>query len=150
MSLGKAILQIRHSQQLTQAEVGARAGVGVSYLSRLENGRLEPTMGTLQRIADALEVPVSRIFEAFEEPSRAAIHRCPVSTSGDCIGEMLRSGRGRSPEGDAGYGPDQLRLLRMTDFVILHGSKELRDALAVVLDALVQRARAAGNAPDGE
>ncbi len=142
MSLGKAILQIRHAQGMTQADVCARGGVGVAYLSRLENGHLEPTMGTLGRIAGALGVPVSQIFEAFEEPARAAIHRCPVSTSGDCISEMLRSGRGRAPSKNSStYGPEQLRLLRTTDYIINHGSKEIRDALAVVVDALVQRAR---------
>lgn len=142
MSLGKTVLRIRHAKKLTQRSVGRRAGLATSYLSRIENGHLQPTMPTLQKIADAMGVSMAEVFEVQQGTQAPAAHQCPVSTSGNCIGEQIRSGRGRRPaNGGVNYGPDELRLLRMADFIVLQGTKETRDALGIVLDALMERTR---------
>lgn len=138
MSVSKAVLRIRKEKGMTQGEVGRRAGLAASYVSRIENGRIQPTMTTLGRLAEALEVPVSSIFKISEKGTGPPLHRCPVSLSGQCIGEQIRSDHGKRPRGaKADYGKEELRLLRIADFLVLHGTKEVRGALSTVLESLL-------------
>lgn len=140
MSVGKALLRVRLSKGMTQREVGEAAGFAVSYISRIENNRVQPTMRTLSRLAEALDTPVSGIF-TIGEGACTPVHKCPVSASGDCIGDSVRSGLGRRPKGKhVPYGEEELRLLKMTDFLALHGSAEVRMALSVMLESLLIRA----------
>lgn len=63
MNLGKAISLCRTQRGLTQAELAARAGLSISYLSLLEqNKRKDPTLSTIQRLAEALRVPSGILF----------------------------------------------------------------------------------------
>jgi len=147
MSVGKALLRVRLDKNMTQRQVGELAGLATSYISRIENNRVQPTMGTITRLAEALHTPVSGIF-AIGEAARTPVHKCPVSTSGSCIGELIRSARGRTPvRGQTPYGEDELRLLKMTDFLLLNGSPEVRQALSVLLESLMLRAGAPGPLP---
>ncbi len=149
MSVGKAILRIRQQHGMTQGEVGRRAKLAPSYLSRIENGHVQPTAATLTRIADALRVKPSAIFAVHERGAASFEHRCPVSSNGGCIGEQIRSAHGRAPgksragkgaaRGRALYSRRELELLRMADYVIVHGTPEVRRALGVVLESLMQR-----------
>lgn len=142
MDVGKALLRIRRQRRMTQREVGRKARLAPSYLSRIENGRVQPTTATLTRLAGALRVKPSAIFAADEQGVDSFTHRCPVSSSGACIGEQIRSGHGRKPgRGKVSYGRGELELLRMADYVVLHGSPEVRRALRVLLEALMQRRR---------
>ncbi|MFQ5844815.1 MAG: helix-turn-helix domain-containing protein [Planctomycetota bacterium] len=141
VSVGKAVLRIRQEKRMTQSEVGRGARLATSYISRIENNHIQPTMATLGRLADALGVSVSSIFQVGEKGGVPVKYRCPVSAAGDCIGEQIRSHRGRPPRGGrAAYGKEELRLLRMTDFLARHGPRPVRQALAVVLESLMNRA----------
>lgn len=63
MNLGKAISLCRKQRGLTQAETAARAGLSVSYLSLLEqNKRRDPTLSTIQKLAEALRIPTGILF----------------------------------------------------------------------------------------
>jgi DNA-binding XRE family transcriptional regulator len=53
--LGRALRERRRSAGLTQAELAARAGIRLETLSRIENGRGNPTVGTLRALHDGLE-----------------------------------------------------------------------------------------------
>lgn len=142
MSVGKAVLRVRRERGMTQGQVGAKANLATSYISRIENGHVQPTMGTLGRIARALDVPASTIFQVSEQGDRSFKHKCPVSASGRCIGEQIRSDAGRAPaRGKATYGRQEMRILKMADYVALHGSRDVRAALLVVLESLVERSR---------
>ena len=150
MSVGKAVLRIRQQKGLTQKDVGRKARLATSYISRIENDRIQPTMVTLRRLADALGVGAAEIFELSDAPRPVHVNRCPVSSSGSCIGELIRSHKGAPPKnskGKATYGPQEIRLLRMADYVILHGSRSMRQALAVILESLVNQAGSEGRAP---
>lgn len=63
MSVGKRILRLRLERQLTQRDISEETGLAVSYLSRLENGRITPTIPTLTKIALALGVDVTAFSE---------------------------------------------------------------------------------------
>ncbi|MGW1076713.1 helix-turn-helix domain-containing protein [Streptomyces sp. NPDC002537] len=43
---------------LSQAELAARAGTGQAFISRVESGKITPTIPVLQRLATALECDV--------------------------------------------------------------------------------------------
>lgn len=62
MNLGGAIQMCRSRRQLSQSELARRAGCSVSYLSMLENSKRDPTMSTVQRIADGLRLPIEILF----------------------------------------------------------------------------------------
>jgi DNA-binding XRE family transcriptional regulator len=57
-SIGPDLRQRRQDARLTLSEVAARAGIRLETLSRIENGRTNPTVGTVQAIFRALEMDV--------------------------------------------------------------------------------------------
>ncbi len=140
MSLGKAIKHIRTQQRLTQSQVAQDAGIPSSYLSRIENDRIQPTTGTLARLSQALSVPTSRLFSVEEKNGLPVIPHCPVSSSGRCIGDMIRAKATQLPvHSEFDYGPDELRYLRMANFLVLSGTPQVKSALGTVLQALVDQ-----------
>jgi transcriptional regulator with XRE-family HTH domain len=62
MNIGSAIQTCRVKRRLSQAEVASRADCSVSYLSLLENSLRDPTLSTLKKIAQALNVPIEILF----------------------------------------------------------------------------------------
>jgi transcriptional regulator with XRE-family HTH domain len=136
LSIGSRVIQIRNQKDLTQQQVSQRSGIAPSYLSRIENRRIEPGPKTLRRIAEALGVPVSEFFQE----SQAALKksRCAITSSGSCIMDLLRSGRGKaaSASGET-YTPQQLQLLRMANYLIQSGDHRILDALDLLLSAML-------------
>jgi transcriptional regulator with XRE-family HTH domain len=57
------IKALRDLQKITQKELAARAGISRGYLARLETGRHDPTITTLEKLAKALNVPVGRLLK---------------------------------------------------------------------------------------
>ena len=62
MNIGGAIQMCRTRRQLSQAKLARLAGCSVSYLSMLENSKRDPTLSTIQKIAEGLRVPVEILF----------------------------------------------------------------------------------------
>lgn len=58
MKLPERLKELRTNKDLTLKGVGERSGLSVSYLSDIERGRTTPTLGTLEVLAEALEVSV--------------------------------------------------------------------------------------------
>src|ERR1700688_2795184 len=54
--------QIRELRRLTQVEVGARAGIGAASVSHFETGQRAPSLDSLVKLADALEVSVDTLL----------------------------------------------------------------------------------------
>ncbi|MDR1881977.1 MAG: helix-turn-helix domain-containing protein [Prevotella sp.] len=52
--MGQVIKDARKSEKITQKELAGRIGTDKSYISKIENGELEPGAGTFYRIIDAL------------------------------------------------------------------------------------------------
>jgi transcriptional regulator with XRE-family HTH domain len=136
MSIGTRIIQARNLRNMSQRELSERSGIASSYLSRIENRRLEPRPKTLRRIAEALGVPLSELFR--EGRAGQAVSRCALTVSGNCIMELLRSRRrqGQRPEIEA-FSPRQLQLLRMATYLVQTGNARLLDTLEVLLNALL-------------
>ena len=67
MSIADNIKKIRSDYNLTQQQLGAIAGVSDKAVSKWEIGLAEPRMGAVQRIADALKIPKSKIIDEYDE-----------------------------------------------------------------------------------
>jgi transcriptional regulator with XRE-family HTH domain len=52
----------REMRGLTQAELGARAGMAAASVSHFETGVRAPSLESLVRLADALEIPVDSLL----------------------------------------------------------------------------------------
>jgi transcriptional regulator with XRE-family HTH domain len=136
MSIGTRIIQLRDQKGLTQQQLSDRTGLAASYLSRIENRHLEPRPQTLRKIALALGVPMSEIFQ--ERAPQLGTLQCLVTSSGTCILNLLHSSRGKRAPADAEtYNPRQLQLLRMANYLIQTADKRLLDSLEVLLGALL-------------
>jgi transcriptional regulator with XRE-family HTH domain len=61
-NIGQRIRQLRESRTMTQSQLQARSRVSRSYLSRIESGQMTPSLGTLEKISEALGVGLNRFF----------------------------------------------------------------------------------------
>jgi len=62
MKIGEKIKQLREDQALTLEELARRVGVSPSVLNQIENHLVSPPLGTLIKIAAALNVAVGDFF----------------------------------------------------------------------------------------
>ena len=52
--MGQVIREARREEKITQTELGKRIGANKSYISRIENGLIDPTISTIYSIITAL------------------------------------------------------------------------------------------------
>lgn len=55
------VREIRRARHLSQRQLAGRMQVPRTYISKIENGKAIPTLGSLERLASALEVEVSQL-----------------------------------------------------------------------------------------
>ncbi len=65
--IGTEVRKLRKELDLTVAELGAAANISTGMLSKIENGSISPSLATLESLANALNVPISRLFSEREE-----------------------------------------------------------------------------------
>ena len=65
--LGKRIKYLRSLVKWSQEDLALEAGVNKNYLSDLERGERNPTVKVLEKIAKALDVDLSTLFEGIRE-----------------------------------------------------------------------------------
>lgn len=68
INIGTTIREFRLQRGMSQGDIEKRTGLLRCYLSRVENGHTVPSLETLQKIAGALELPLSQFFA--EDPVR--------------------------------------------------------------------------------
>jgi XRE family transcriptional regulator, regulator of sulfur utilization len=61
--MGKTVRQIRLAKGLSQAEVAKRAGLSREYINKIEAGKYDPPLSTINALAKALDVSVRRLME---------------------------------------------------------------------------------------
>ena len=62
----KRIQTRRQEQNITQEKLAERVGISVVYLSKIENGRVYPTLETLSNICTELDTELSAILSNTE------------------------------------------------------------------------------------
>lgn len=61
--LGRRIVQLRDSLGLRQVDLANRADIDDGFLRRIETGKVNPTIKTLEKIANGLEVEMKDLFD---------------------------------------------------------------------------------------
>jgi transcriptional regulator with XRE-family HTH domain len=67
LMIGERLRTIRESKNLSQGDIEKRTGLIRCYTSRVENGHTVPSIDTLQKYAQALEIPLYQLFYDGEE-----------------------------------------------------------------------------------
>jgi transcriptional regulator with XRE-family HTH domain len=81
MFRGIDLRDLREQQGLTRDAVSARAGISRSTLSRLESGLSVPTIETLLKLANSLDLPFPKLL------SRVVVLRQPIPLRGSGSGK---------------------------------------------------------------
>lgn len=61
--VGARVHEIRTRREMTLKNLSDRSKLNINTLSLIENGKTSPSIGTLQRLAKALNVPITAFFE---------------------------------------------------------------------------------------
>jgi transcriptional regulator with XRE-family HTH domain len=62
MVIGERLKTLREQKELSQGDIEKSTGLLRCYVSRVENGHTVPSVDTLEKMAQALEVPMYRLF----------------------------------------------------------------------------------------
>lgn len=65
--LGLAIIKLRKEKGLSQEKFALEADVDRRYMSDLENGKRNPSLEIIEKIANRLEMPISELFSEVEK-----------------------------------------------------------------------------------
>jgi transcriptional regulator with XRE-family HTH domain len=62
-NLGKNLRAARKKLGLTQEQVSERSGVQAGEVSRIERGKRDPQVSTVEKLAAAVELPPGRLLD---------------------------------------------------------------------------------------
>src|SRR5579885_2321518 len=87
--LGKTVQRLRKAYSLSLSELSAQSGVAKSIISQIERNETNPTLSTIWRLAQALDVSIDRVLqtgddEPFVEKSSRGDTPILVSDDGKC------------------------------------------------------------------
>jgi transcriptional regulator with XRE-family HTH domain len=68
MPIGDRLRELRKEKKLTHAGIEKRTGLVGPYISRIENNHNVPAIETLEKFAQALEVPLYQFFYDGDKP----------------------------------------------------------------------------------
>ncbi len=68
--VGKVIARMRAKKGVTQEVLSGLSDIGRTHLSAIERGERKPTLETLYRISNALDLPMSTIVMEIEKELR--------------------------------------------------------------------------------
>jgi transcriptional regulator with XRE-family HTH domain len=81
--VGLKIRELRNQHGFSLRMLAERSGLNINTLSLVENGKSSPSVGTLQQLAKALEVPMAAFFESEPVDKRVVFtshHHRPEAT----------------------------------------------------------------------
>ena len=61
--LGKNLKRIRTMKGITQGDIVRKLGVGRGFISNIENGKANPTLATIAKLAEAVNVPIDELLK---------------------------------------------------------------------------------------
>ncbi len=65
--LGKTVQRLRKTYNLSLSELSEQSGVAKSIISQIERNETNPTLATIWRLAQALDVTIDRVLQAAED-----------------------------------------------------------------------------------
>ncbi|MCL5780438.1 MAG: helix-turn-helix domain-containing protein [Firmicutes bacterium] len=54
---------VREEKGLSKSELARRSGVALSFINYIETGQKSPTLRTLEKLAKAMDVPVTELLD---------------------------------------------------------------------------------------
>ncbi|NDL67505.1 cupin domain-containing protein [Anaerotalea alkaliphila] len=107
LALGQKIRETRKAKDLKIADLARMTGLTVSMISQVERGIISPSIETLKKIGNAMEIPLSYLFENGEgatpqiptgeagiQQVQAATHRAPSPVVHPHQRKMMSPGKG--------------------------------------------------------
>lgn len=101
--IGEHIRKLRLKRHVSMRAFAAQTGFSPSFISQLENGLVSPSLGSLQKIAEALDVTLGDFFAAaaanadeelvVREPERRRLDSTWTDAHLEALGPMSRSRR---------------------------------------------------------
>jgi transcriptional regulator with XRE-family HTH domain len=70
-AIGRQVRALRKKLDMRVTELAGLAGLSSGMLSKIENGLTAPSLATLKALSEALNVPVTALFQQFEEGREA-------------------------------------------------------------------------------
>ncbi len=70
-AIGRQVRSLRKKLDMRVTELAGLAGLSSGMLSKIENGLTSPSLATLKALSEALNVPVTALFQQFEEGREA-------------------------------------------------------------------------------
>jgi len=61
--LGDNLKRIRTERGISQSDIAKSLGVSRGFVSNIENGKRNPTLATISRLAKAINVPTEELFK---------------------------------------------------------------------------------------
>jgi transcriptional regulator with XRE-family HTH domain len=132
-ALGRRLAGARLQRGLSQGMVARRAKIAASYLSRIENGKIQPTLATVLRIAAGVGVPVEELLSGLGAGARRG-GPCPVTAGGGCLLDLIRAEADLPAAAGEAYTPRQVRLLRRFTAWLRHVDPARLRAMELLLD----------------
>lgn len=117
-AIGRQVRHYRKQLSLSIKDLCHATGLSSGMMSKIENGHTSPSLATLRSLSDALNVPVTALFRAYEE-QRDAIHvragdGLSIERRGTRAGHQYRL-LGHSLHGDVAVEPYLITLEQPSD-----------------------------------
>jgi transcriptional regulator with XRE-family HTH domain len=61
--LGENLKKLRLKKKMSQGDISRKLGVDRAYISSIENGRMNPTLTTLEKLAEAIGINSSELLK---------------------------------------------------------------------------------------
>ena len=65
--LGRAVMRLRKAHSMSLSELSEHSGVAKSIISQIERNETNPTLATIWRLAQALDVSIERVLQTAED-----------------------------------------------------------------------------------
>ncbi|MDM7917090.1 MAG: helix-turn-helix domain-containing protein [Candidatus Eisenbacteria bacterium] len=136
--LGRRVRRIRQERGLTLKQIEERVGVSATHISEIERGNTSPTIGALEKIADALGVLPSYLIDIPPQPElrvQKREERRPLSMAGGSV--VLDPLTDRSARSDLSLFVATIRTTGQVEAVPGHQGEEFCYVLEGILEVTV-------------
>jgi transcriptional regulator with XRE-family HTH domain len=117
-AIGREVKRYREKLGLTISELANAADLSAGMLSKIENGATSPSLGSLQSLSQALQVPLTSLFKGYEEFRDATFVKAgqglTIERRGTRAGHQYQL-LGHSPHGPVMVEPYLITLTKETD-----------------------------------
>ncbi|MCY4130065.1 MAG: helix-turn-helix transcriptional regulator [Gammaproteobacteria bacterium] len=79
MTIGERLRQLRQANKLTLQDLSRLSTVSVPFLSEIETGKCTPSIDTVEKIAEAYDIPLSLLFKSVGKGAKEDARREPRS-----------------------------------------------------------------------